>query len=65
MTVRQWLDKNLDKLHEDTRLYHIYRRIQQNLQFAKMHAASKELVYEADVSEYINDENYPLEGGKL
>lgn len=61
MTVREWLDENLSKLHGNSRLYHIYRRIQQNLQFADMHAASKELVYEADVAEYMDDENYPLE----
>lgn len=61
VTVRQWLDENLPNLYADKGLYKIYRCIMTNWQSARMHAAPDSVVIDADVAQYMDDANYPLE----
>lgn len=61
MTVREWMDINLPKVHADKKLYKTYRRIMSNWHSARMYAAPDSTVLDADIERYLDDDNYQPE----
>lgn len=52
MTVREWLDKNLPKLSDDTAKYRTYSRIMKARHAAQMYAQPDATILNRDVNLY-------------